>query len=124
MQCIQPGLGSDSNKARRHFNFFPLGSLRDQVGKRVGEGCRFATRTARGNQREHNLVEEIGETFAAGVAGVVPGATVPETSFAVCHLVVPLIPFHANVVLLGNPVLVNGIVKELVVSKQRALVQD
>ena len=53
-----------------------------------------------------------------------PGAAVPQSGLAVGHLVVPLVPIHPEMVLLGHPVLEHGVVEELVVSQQGALVQD
>ena len=82
MERIEPGLGNDGDQSRRDLQFVVLGLLGDQVGQRVGESGRLATGAARGDQCENDRAEEVGKTLAASVAGVMPGAAVPEAGLA------------------------------------------
>ena len=123
MQGIQPRLGDDGDQPPDDFGGLARRAPGDEIGQGMGDGGGAAAVTARRDQREHHLVEEVVQPLAPGVARVVPGAAVPQPRLAAGHLGVPLVPFHAEVVLPCDAVAEHRIVEEAVILEQGAAIQ-
>ena len=72
-----------------------------QVDQRMGQRIGLAAFAGR-DQREGDVAEEVGQAFLVDVAGIVPGAAVPDAGLAGGNFRPPLVAGHADVVLLGD----------------------
>src|SRR5207244_8612672 len=74
------------------------GSDRGWVGESGGLAALLTSR----NEGVLHRAEEVLEAFLAGVAGIMPGAPVPEARLAARDLGIPLVDRQADMVLLGH----------------------
>ena len=102
VQGVDPGFGSDRDQFSSDGRVLVRTTVGHQVHQRMGDGIGPARCISGRDQPKLNIAEKVGQPFFAGVAGIMPGAAMPEAGFTGGHLGIPLIPRRADVVLAGH----------------------